>query len=382
MSVRLPLLALDGTLLVGAKITGRVILPLLDLMGPEPPPPPPGFTLPMVSVTGDLKTGRVINMSILLPQMVVAGQFDVGTTVMYGAAVYLPFPVFTLDGAGLSTNFGVANLEIPLFTFEAEGYPSTLGIANVSFPSIHLSATGDVSVIGTLEKQFRAFTLSAAGYLDAVGTASLEFPLMSLSARAIAGIIGNLEKNLPVFTLSGVGTFSNVGTFAKSFPVFSITGIGLAASYLAMVLNLNNQALTLYQNYEFNSLCRFNDKHFGATDTNIYDLDTGATDAGDLIDWNMRTGYVDLEQKKKKRMREAWLSYTSDGDVLVTVIQPDGEEHEYMLSGVYETDTGLKLKFGKGIRSKYVALDIESVNGSTITLDVLKLQLEKAGARR
>jgi hypothetical protein len=276
----------------------------------------------------------------------------------------------------------LAYITIPKFTVYGKGQFGYFGNASIEFPSLLLSSTGSVSIIGTLKRTLPLFTLSATGRLDATGKASITLPLIELSATALAGIIGTLEKNFPIFTLSGIGIFDNTGTFAKSLPIFKVTGIGLASSYLAMVLNIKNRALTLYNNYDFNSMCRFNDKHFGATKTAIYDLDTGTTDAGTLIDWNMKTGYLDLEQKLKKKLRQAWLSYKSDGDIILTVIQPDGDEYEYTLSGIYETETGLKLKFGKGIKSKYVALDIKNVDGSTMTLDVLKLHLEKAGAKR
>jgi hypothetical protein len=149
-----------------------------------------------------------------------------------------------------------------------------------------------------------------------------------------------------------------------------------------MVMNLKNRALTLYDNYDFNSMCRFNDKHFGATKTGIFDLDTGTTDAGTLISWNAKTGYLDLEQKVKKKAKQAWLSYKSSGDIMLTVIQPNGEEYEYTLDGYDTTENGLRVKFGKGIRSKYIALDIKSIDGSSITLDTLKLHLEKLSLNR
>jgi hypothetical protein len=64
------------------------------------------------------------------------------------------------------------------------------------------------------------------------------------------------------------------------------------------------------------------------------------------------------------------------------VIQPDGEEYEYSLEGIYITETGVRVKIGKGLRSKYVALDIKNVDGSTLTLDALKLHLDKVMKER
>jgi len=151
---------------------------------------------------------------------------------------------------------------------------------------------------------------------------------------------------------------------------------------LSMVMNIRNAALTLYTNYNFNSLCRFNEKHLGATSTKIYDLDTGTLDDTAEIDWNFRTGYLDMEQKTTKKLRQAWLSYKSSGNIILTIIQPDGTEYEYTLEGIETAETGLRVKFGRGLTSKYVALDIKNVDGSSITLDTLQLTLDKLAMRR
>jgi hypothetical protein len=145
-----------------------------------------------------------------------------------------------------------------------------------------------------------------------------------------------------------------------------------------MVMNLKNKGLTEYSNYVFNSMCRFNGVHLGATRTGIYNLDSGDTDAGSIINWNFRTGYLDMvEQGVKKKVRQAWLSYKSSGDIILTVIQPDGESYEYDLTGYEVYETGLRVKFGKGFRSRYLAFDVSNIDGSTITLDALKLQFDK-----
>jgi hypothetical protein len=89
-----------------------------------------------------------------------------------------------------------------------------------------------------------------------------------------------------------------------------------------------------------------------------------------------------MEQKFRKRLIQAWLSYKSNGDLMVTVIQPDGMEFEYPVDGLGVTEDGVRVKFGKGIHSKYLALDIKNQDGSTITLDALKLHLDKINKER
>jgi len=300
-----------------------------------------------------------------------------------GEAPYIYFPVFTVSGEALNGEFGDASIEMPFFTLDAEGINDALGDASFEIPVISVSATGQTDIIGTASFSLPRLTIDASTLISSIGNASITFPLLSVYGVGQDGAVGTFNKPLPMFKLSA-GTFNEIlGNGNIVLPMLTlITSVLPTTAYLSMVMNLKNRALTLYDNYDFNSMCRFKDKHFGATKTGIYDLDTGTTDNGTLIDWNFRTGYLDLEQKNKKKLKQAWLSYKSDGDLILTVIQPNGDEYEYSLQGIDTTETGHRVKFGKGIRSKYVALDIKNVDGSTITLDTLKLHFDKLSLNR
>ena len=294
----------------------------------------------------------------------------------------LTLPALTVYGEGKDSCFGIADISLPILSLEGEGILSAIGEADFQLPALSLSATGVPSIVGEALLTLPRLTLHAETLQSVIGTLSVSLPSLRLTAQVIAGITGSLDKDIPPLTLYAVGISSVIGVANISLPALTLIASSLTTDYLSMVLNLRNRALTLYDNYDFNSMCRFNGKHLGATKTGIFDLDLGTTDNGTLIDWNFRTGYLDLEQKYKKKLHQAWLSYKSSGDILLTVVQPDGEEYEYVLEGIDTTETGLRVKFGKGIRSKYVALDIQSVDGSTITLDALKLALDKLKVSR
>ena len=299
----------------------------------------------------------------------------------WGGDVVLP--VFTVSGDGIVSESGVSDFNLPLITLEASGTVDAFGNASFELPIISVSATGEDEVIGTASFSLPKITISASTLISSSGDASFEFPVISLSAEGVVGAVGTLDKSFPMLKLSAGSLNEILGDGDIVLPMFTLITSALpTTAYLSMVMNLKNRALTLYDNYDFNSMCRFKDKHFGATKTGIYDLDTGTTDNGTLIDWNFRTGYLDLEQKNKKKLKQAWLSYKTDGDLILTVIQPNGDEYEYSLQGIDSTETGHRVKFGKGIRSKYVALDIRNVDGSTITLDTLKLHFDKLSLNR
>jgi hypothetical protein len=300
-----------------------------------------------------------------------------------GEAPYIYFPAYAVYGEGLTDEVANASISLPFFTFSATGINSAEGDASFIVPILSVSATGEDAITGTASISLPRLVIDASTLISSIGNASISFPLLSVSGTGQDGAVGTFNKSIPMFKLSASSFNEILGNGDIVLPMFTLEISRLpTTAYLSMVMNLKNRALTLYDNYDFNSLCRFKDKHFGATSTGVYDLDIGTTDAGTLIGWNFRTGYLDLEQKNKKKLKQAWLSYKTDGDLTLTVIQPNGDEYEYSLQGIDTTETGLRVKFGKGIRSKYVALDVRNVDGSTITLDTLKFHLDKLDVNR
>jgi len=291
-------------------------------------------------------------------------------------------PALTCAGEGLDSGFGDASNTLPSLTISAEGIVDTLGDGAFKIPALSVSGEGLVSILGEALLTLPRLTLATESYFNELGNLSVNLPIFTLSAEAFRGVTGSLDQDIPPLKISATGILSCEGTGAVTIPALTLTSTFVLQSYLNMVMNIRNAALTIYDNYDFNSLCRFNGKHLGATSTKIFDLDTGTLDDTAEIDWNFRTGYLDLEQKTTKKLRQAWLSYKSSGNLILTTIQPDGTEYEYTLEGIETAETGLRVKFGRGLASKYVALDIKNVDGSSITLDTLQLTLDKLAMRR
>ena len=291
-------------------------------------------------------------------------------------------PMLTFVGTGDDEALGIAYLNVPFLTLVADGYLSAIGDGVPQMPRLFLTATGAGENVGAALINLPRLTLSTESAVQPEGNLSVTLPMMTLTSSILSGVTGSLDRNLPFFEISATGILSIEGTASITLPLLTLDSTSLVSDYLNMVLNLKNRALTLYDNYDFNSMCTFNGKSFGATSTNIYELDTGNTDDGESIHWNFRTGNLDLHQKEKKRLKQAWFSYKSNGDLMVTVILTDGTEYEYELTGYGVNEDGVRVKFGKGIKDKYIALDVSDIDGSTIKLDVLKLHLEKIGAMR
>jgi hypothetical protein len=293
-------------------------------------------------------------------------------------------PMLTFEAEGWDTISGTLNITLPMQTFTPTGRIDETGIMGITLPTLVMGFSGDENVIGTLSSDVPILRFSGTGAIDEFGTLSFTLPSLTieLSSDGGYGEVGDLDITLPAMRFSGDGADIITGAMDIDIPMINILFTATPTAYLNMVMNIFNKAMTLYTNYNYNSLCQFKGVPLGATKTKIYNLNYGDDDDGAIIDWNFQIGFLDLEQKYKKKLRHAWMSYKSNGDLIMTVVLPDGTEYEYELEGIYEDETGMRCKFGKGIRSKYIAIDVKNVEGSTLELDSMMLYFEKVNVPR
>jgi hypothetical protein len=295
-------------------------------------------------------------------------------------------PVFQFQAEGYVSCSGILTVELPSPKFTGEGYDDCIGTLGLTIPVLRVAIDGLTDVIGQLDVTIPRLQLRLSSGVDETGVLSVTLPMPLFAGTGAEGAKGTLVVTLPSLRLDSTGLLSIEGTLNIDIPMLGIS-LELAPhlttqTYLALAVNIKNSGLTEFDNYNFNSMCHFQGKNLGANGTAIYDLDLGDTDDNTIISWNFRLGYLDLEQTKKKKIKQAWVSYVSNGDLLVTVLYPDGTAYEYSLIGYDENDEGVRVKFGKGIRSKYVAIDVKSVDGSNIKLDVIKLHFDEVGPGR
>ncbi len=287
--------------------------------------------------------------------------------------LHVNLPVPQINFEGLMEDVGALTLQLPMLTVTLSSYTSVDGDLHISIPFLSLDLYGYQEEEGSLKITLPMVRFKGIGYPSVDGELKVTLPMLIFEGSTIFGQVGHIHLTIPMQRIAFKALGSIEGDLVITIPMLFITFEESLSIYSSMVMNMANKALTIFTNYKFNSLCAFGGKHFGATAAGIFDLDTGTTDNGVIIDWNLKTGYLDLEQRKKKKLIQSWLSYKTDGDVKVTVIQPNGESYEYILTGIDDTETGLRLKFGKGIRTKYLALNMESIDGSTLDLDEWKL---------
>lgn len=155
-------------------------------------------------------------------------------------------------------------------------------------------------------------------------------------------------------------------------------GNPIEEDYATWVMNTERgQPLSEYTNYNFNSLAYYRDQLYGANDEGLYTM-SGATDAGTNITAHMASMMLDFGTSRQKRLRSAYLGYTSEGQLVLKVrAVDDGQltEHWYQAAPVDVADAPREgyVRIGQGLRSRYWQFELSNVDGGDFEIDQLEL---------
>lgn len=148
-----------------------------------------------------------------------------------------------------------------------------------------------------------------------------------------------------------------------------------AETYLTAVMNAKNAAITEYSAHEFNSYAKIGSEYYAAGPDGVFLLD-GSTDDGNNIDWRVLTGQMDGKDPGLKRLPEVLLGLRNTGQVRVSIHPDDNTEYAYMLPAVkLDTLHQHRVVPGKGMRSRYYAVELEGVNNSKVEIDSMQVNM-------
>ncbi|MES2347023.1 MAG: hypothetical protein V4641_05565 [Pseudomonadota bacterium] len=157
-----------------------------------------------------------------------------------------------------------------------------------------------------------------------------------------------------------------------------IEGVG----YTAWVMGMDSKTVWSYDDYPFNSFATIGNRRFAAGPDGISEL-TGSDDNGTEIAWSIRTGLSNLDSDFKKRLDIAYLGYTSDGTVGLSVMATakDGvwTQYNYTLQPVPSQDPITnRIKLGLGVESVYYAFQYAGTGPFTLSsARILKLNTKR-----
>ena len=306
------------------------------------------------------------------PQL--SGSIFATTMVPATMDISLPELQFSLYGGGY------LDFSIPKLLFSMHGSTDFIGRLDINLPRLLVSINALQEVKGNLDFSLPSLQFGATGIISEVSQLNIVLPKLSFYAHGVSGLTGQLNIVLPAMDFVGTAYWTGTNTLDIVLPALQFTAHVISDDFLILVLNTKNFALTEYDNYDYNSLFNYNGKLFGAKTDGIYEL-TGDTDDGDIIDWEFKTGKLDLEDGLLRKARHVWLSYKPSGDLILTV--DDGEnEYEYAVESCKQIDNAVRIKLGKGIRNRYIQLGLRNVANEKITLDRMRLFAEPIGKKR
>ena len=331
------------------------------------------ISLPLVQIQGSIARGACVAGSLGMPLTQIQGSIVQGSVAFINAI--LPPVTFFAEGGGELI------LRLPVVSFTAHGSTDVIGRFNILLPRVLFSANALQERIATLNLNMPAVRFTATGKVSEVTSLSVILPHLKFTAHGLTGVVGRINAILPATEFHGNAYWTGTNTLNIVMPAVKFFAMARSSAFITLVLNTKNFALTEYDNsYNYNSLCSFNGKMVGGKRDGIYEL-SGETDNGTSIEWNFKTGKIDLEDGMVKKARHVWLSYKPSGDLILTVDDGDNE-YEYDVESAQQIDNAVRIKLGKGIRNRYIQLALRNVSNEKITLDRIRLFADPIARKR
>ena len=150
--------------------------------------------------------------------------------------------------------------------------------------------------------------------------------------------------------------------------IFGFTGgLSFGDDYYTFVLNTENEAISLYSNYNFNSISG----ELAASDTGIYQL-TGDDDEGTLIGASLKTALMDFGNNLHKQVPYTYIGFSSDGELILKAISNQNgvkKERWYHCKPSRDADATSRVQLGRGVKSKYWQFEIINVDGADFDIE-------------
>lgn len=148
------------------------------------------------------------------------------------------------------------------------------------------------------------------------------------------------------------------------------------------VMNTKTLAVTQYVNFNYNSYTFFNGKYIALNKTGIYELGGSDDNSSDIVA-SLKTGTIDTYGENINRLRDGYVTFRSDGDVLLKAVGDETNERIYTVANstsdlIHER----RIKFQRGIKDRYFSFELSNVSGSSLDIDKLRIAMEPIRKRR
>ena len=168
----------------------------------------------------------------------------------------------------------------------------------------------------------------------------------------------------------------------EAFLALHTPSITVTDDIRTLVANTRNFTISEYSNFAFNSMCKFNGKFLYAKSDGIYE-GGGDSDNATNIEASYKTGAVDIYATEIQRLRDAYLTFRTNGDIQLFSVGDEVNARTYFItSSPGDTIHERRVKFERGIKDRHFNFGISNINGSTLEVDSAKILSEPIRKRR
>ena len=140
--------------------------------------------------------------------------------------------------------------------------------------------------------------------------------------------------------------------------------------YIGLRVNMRNNAISQYGNYDFKSFCDFGSVCLACGDGGIYSLN-GSDDDGTDISSEFKSMTTDFDVANQKRLRSLFIGGEWDGWLKVTITDDEGNSREYLTPPLDSGNLqeGNKVAIGRDGKGRYWNFEVENIDGCDFSVD-------------
>lgn len=227
--------------------------------------------------------------------------------------------------------------------------------------------------------------ITAFGVVNPLSDSQVVTQRWTAAGTVLTGSLGSSRTTVQAIVGASYGGPSSVGSSSVALRYVLAAGTafaGTGATFAAVVLQTQLQALTTYSNFFFNSLARFNGDSIGASDQGLFVLTAGADDDGTPIQAAARLALSDLNSSFRKRIERAYVGYRSPVDMVLRVYTDETKQRDYRIPGNGATGLhGAHVRLGRGLEARYWQFEVRNQNGADFSLNVIEVKPTKLERR-
>jgi hypothetical protein len=367
-SVTLPALTVTATGLSGGFGNVTVTLPALTISATGLSGGFGNASVTLPSFTVSATSDNQINVEVTLPLMTMSASGTAGAT----AGADLSIPALTVQGAAANR----LNAAIPALTVEATTLTGVAGNLNRKIPALTVEATATAGMRSDLNRAIPALTSSGQGHQTNIGNADVTITALVVRSSHIQGNQGGSNVSIASLTLEATGW--NLNTSDGNVTIPSLVMVGTLSQpadtyFKTVALNIRNLGNTEYSNFPFDSMAKLGDKTIGVDSNGIYEI-TGANDNAVDIDVVARLGFFDTEDEVFQRLVGSYLTYKTDGDVVVELVDENGTVRPHNVTFFQNKLMSRRVLFARNMQDRYYSYRVKNVTGSTLELNRVDLE--------